>query len=78
MKYLVMVIALTLASTAHATGPIKYPADATPTAIAADQAVKASIAGKPGLEYCLLIDVRDPRARCVQLINLDAGGPASQ
>ena len=78
MRYLIMIAALALASSVHAEGAIKYPADASPAAIAANEAVRASIAGKPGVQFCLLINVHDPRGRCVQLINLDAGGPGIQ
>jgi hypothetical protein len=75
MKYLIMTAALAFTNAAYAEGPIQYPADATPAAIAANEAVRASIAGKPGPEYCLQIDTRDPHGKCLLLINLNAGGP---
>lgn len=76
MKYLVMTTALALASSAYAAeGPVKYPADATAAGIAANEAVRASIVGKPGPEFCLQIDTRDVHGKCILLINLNAGGP---
>lgn len=78
MKYFIIAAVLAVAGAAHAEGAIKYPADASPASIAANEAVRASIAGKPGVEFCLQINTRDPRGRCVLLINLNASsGPAT-
>jgi hypothetical protein len=73
MKYLIVAASLLLAGSAVA-GPILYPPEATPEAIAADQAVKASIVGRPDVERCILIDTRDPHGRCILLRTTNDGG----
>jgi hypothetical protein len=73
MKKLFLALATLAAFAAPAfAGKIKYPADASPAAIAADKAVKKEIEGKPGVIFCALIDTKT--GECRQLLVLDAGG----
>lgn len=55
------------------TGPVRYPAGTSAAAIADNEAVRISIRGTKGLEYCAFIDTRDPRGRCLTNSVLDAG-----
>lgn len=75
MRALIIGVALLVSSAALATGPTKYPPGTPAAAIAKDQAVKMSIAGKPGVQYCYLIDTRT--GACRALLVLDAGGDGS-
>jgi hypothetical protein len=64
---LVALVALSLPAFA---GKVKYDADATPAAIAADKAAKAAV--KEDIVPCALIDTKT--GKCVLLLVLDAGG----
>lgn len=56
------------------TGPVKYPVGTSASAIAQNEAVRVSIRGTKGLEYCAFIDTRDPRGKCLRDAVLDGGG----
>ena len=83
MRYLVILTAL-ISTAAFAdpgkgrypdyTGPVKYPAGTSTSAVAQNEAVRVSIRGTKGLEYCAFIDTRDPRGKCLHDSVLDGGG----
>jgi len=56
------------------TGPVKYPPGASAAAVAQNEAVRVSIRGTKGLEYCAFIDTRDPHGKCLRDAVLDGGG----
>ncbi|MEH2517477.1 hypothetical protein V1279_003050 [Bradyrhizobium sp. AZCC 1610] len=70
-KILVSVLALVALSVPAVAGKVKYDADATPAAIAADKAAKKA-AVKEGVVPCAMIDTKT--GKCVTLLVLDAGG----
>jgi hypothetical protein len=55
-------------------GPVQYPPGTSAQAIAQNEAVRASIVGKPGLEFCAVIDTQDVHGKCLVKLVLDAGG----
>jgi hypothetical protein len=72
MKVFVVLAALAAFVGSAVAGEVKYPAGSPASAIAVDKAVKAEIAGKPGVEFCQTIDTRT--GKCLVLLVLDAGG----
>lgn len=72
---IIVIATLLLVGSQSGHAATKYPAGTPASAIATDQAVKMSIAGKPGIEFCNLIDTRT--GRCTLATVLWAGGPGS-
>lgn len=74
MKKFGLVAVLAILASPALAGAVKYPAGASAAAIAANEQVRAEIAGKPGIVHCALIDTRDKNGKCLVLSVLDAGG----
>jgi hypothetical protein len=53
---------------------VKYPPGASAAAIAENEAVRVSIRGTKGIEFCASIDTRDPHGKCLRDAVLDGGG----
>jgi hypothetical protein len=70
MKKILFALALVAFSAPALAGKVKYDADATPAAIAADKAAKAAV--KEDVVPCAMIDTKT--GKCIQLLVLDAGG----